>query len=99
MASGLRTSRGALREGRQGDIDFAHSFGLAAAHQYLSERSLYALLKHFCGCRPGDICRSPDMEVSRVYECGPTGLYMLVYFKGYCCLRIWLPVTLKLGAD
>lgn len=74
-----RGNRAALREHRQGDTVFAPSLGLATAHQNLPERSLYACLKpKFYNCYPVNTSRSPSLEVSRVYGCGPTVyLYIL----------------------
>lgn len=34
----------------------------------------------------------------RVYNDGAMGLHIFAYFKS-CCLRVWLPISLKLGAD
>ena len=53
---------------------------------------------NFCNSCEGDTSRSPGLEASRVYNCSPTGLYIFTYLK-YCCLRVWLPISLKLGAD
>lgn len=62
-------------------------------------RRLHAHLKsQFSELSPKDTSRGGGLEVSRVYDCSPTTLYILAYFK-ICCLRIWLPISLKLGAD
>ena len=52
----------------------------------------------FCNCPIGNTSRSPSLEVSRIYKCYPTRLHIFAYFKS-CCLRVWLSVSLKLGAD
>lgn len=41
--------------------------------------------------------RSPGLEATRAYACGPTGLCMFAHFKS-CCLRFWFPLNLNLGA-
>lgn len=38
------------------------------------------------------------MEDSRVYDYNPTRLYIFTYFESYC-LRVRLPISLKLGAN
>ena len=38
------------------------------------------------------------LGASGAYACGPTGLYIFAFFKS-CCLRLWLPNRLNLGAD
>ena len=59
-----------------------HSLGLTPAHCYLPVKSVNTHLEfYFCNCHPGDtISRSPDMEISRVYDFTPwdyTYLYTL----------------------
>lgn len=34
----------------------------------------------------------------RAYGCDPTRLYTFVFFN-HCCLRVWLPIRLNLGAN
>lgn len=46
---------------------------------------------------PRNISRSPGLETSGVYDCGPARLYVFAYCKR-CCLRLWLPFSLELDA-
>ena len=89
--------RGTLRECRWGDIIFILSLCLITVHLYLPERGLYPPLEpNFCnGCK-GDNTWLPSLEASRIYNGSPTGLYIL-HTKS-CCLRVWLPISLKLDA-
>lgn len=80
----------------------------------LSLRSLLALLQFtgtsqkvpyisvwspsICKCCQGDTSKLPGLEASMSCHCGPTGLFIFAYFKG-CCLRVWLLISLNLGAD
>lgn len=91
-----RSYRGTFRKHRQEDTIFEHSSGLAMT-RYLPEGSLYIYLKPQFLCHPGDASRSPGLEVSKVYNYGPT-LYIFPYFKS-CYLRILFLISLKLGAD
>lgn len=63
-----------------------------------SRKGAYLLIwsSSFWNSHPEDTSSSPNMEANRVYNCGPTGLYLFAYFKK-CCLRVWLPICLKLG--
>lgn len=96
------TSRGhggTRRECRPRDTIFVFSLGFTTAHQHLLERSLYTHLKPwFSNHCPGNTSSLLGLETSRVYNCGPTVLYIFTNFKS-CCLGVWLPVSLKLGAD
>ena len=38
------------------------------------------------------------LVAKRNYACDPTELYIFAYFKS-CCLRVWLPNRLNLGAN
>jgi len=79
--------------------NFALSLDLATAHWHLPERSYTCIWSpDVCNYSPGDPSRRPGPEASRVYEGGPTGLYIFAYIKS-CCLRAWLPVSLKLGVQ
>lgn len=40
----------------------------------------------YCNFFPGNSSRPPGLETTRVYNCGPTGLYIFEYLKR--CLRI-----------
>lgn len=51
-----------------------------------------------CNCHPEDTSRLPGLEVSRVYDCSPRGLYIFTQFKS-CYLIVWLPGSLNLGAE
>lgn len=64
-----------------------------------SEKGAYTLVwnLNFCNCHLGNASKSPNMETSRAYDCVPMRLYVFVYFKS-CCLKFWLPISLKLGA-
>lgn len=46
----------------------------------------------------GDTSRFSSVEASRVCSCSPAGLYRSISFE-YCCLRVWFPISLKLGPD
>ena len=50
---------------------------------------------HFCNCCLGDTSSSPDLKNSWDYDFSPTGLYIFAEFKR-CCLKVWLPISLKL---
>ena len=65
-----------------------------------SQKGAYILIRspNFSNCHPRDTSRSPGLEANRVYNCGPIGLYIFAYFES-CCMRIWLPISLKLGAE
>lgn len=98
IASHLRVYRDAFRECRSGDTIFALSLCLSIACHYFSERHAFTWSLDFCKCPIGNTSRSPILEVSRIYKCCLTRLHVFAYFKS-CCLRVWLPVSLKLGAD
>lgn len=49
-------------------------------------------------CQPGHSSRTLSLGAGTVYDCGHTRLYILAYLKS-CCLRIWLPISLKLSAE
>ena len=36
---------------------------------------------NFRNCYKGDISRLPDLEARKVYNCDPTGLYIVAYLK------------------
>ena len=91
--------RGALREaGRQ--APFSHPPLASPLLTGTSQQGAYTLVwsPDACNCCPGDTSRSPSLEVSRVYDCSPIGLYTSAYLKS-CCLSIWLPISLNLGAE
>ena len=64
-----------------------------------SQKRAYILIwsPNFCKCCPGNTW-SHGLEASRIYDCCPTGVHILAYFK-CCCLAVWFPISLKLGAD
>lgn len=52
------------------------------------QKRAYTLIwsSDFCNYCPGDICTSPGLKVSSVYNCSPTGLYIFAYLKSYCLM-------------
>lgn len=64
-----------------------------------SQKRAYTLVwsPKYCKYHPSCSSRSPGLEVSRIYDCSPTELYIFEYFES-CCMRIWLPISLEVGA-
>ena len=71
-----------------------------SASLQLTQKGDYTLIwsLNICDRHPGDTSRLPGLVPCRAYICSPTGLYIFAYFKS-CCLRVWLPTNLNLGAD
>lgn len=61
-----------------------------------SQKEVYTIIRSFdfCKCCQGN---TPQSGGQQVYNCSPTGLYILPYFKS-CCLRVSFPISLKVGA-
>ena len=91
-------SGGAFRECKQGDTILSTPLASLQVNN-TSQKEVYIFIwsPDFCNCCPGDTSRFPGLEISRVYNCRPRGLCVFVYLKS-CCLSIWLPINLKLGA-
>lgn len=89
---------GAPGEYRSSVIILALALGLYTAPWYLLERGLSTHLEHqFLPLSPMDISTSPALGASKGYKYGLIGLCMYGYFKT-CCLRVWLPISLRLRA-
>lgn len=94
-----RGYKGDLRECRTGNAIFVLFLELATA-SILPQKEHICSSKApvFCNCHLEDISRLPGLETSRDYTCSPTRLYIFAYFKSNC-VRVWLLISLKLGAD
>ena len=87
---------------RKSQVTWAGRHHLLASPQFHStppkKSLLHIHLKYCCNIHRGDFSVFSELEVSRVYNCSATGLYISACFQG-CCLRIQLPISLKLGAE
>lgn len=67
-----------------------------------SQKEAYTIVwsPDFYNCHPGDTSRFPGPEVSKVYSYSPIALYILTLFSHpRSCLKVWLLISLKRGAD
>ena len=78
----------------QGNTDATFSLSLASHLSYTSQKRCYTLMATIAKVT------SPDSPAWRPegFTIVALQLYISVYFKGYC-LRVWLPVSLKLRAE
>lgn len=85
------------REVELGNAIFLLFLSLAINCCYLSERSLYSDLESWFFCESHPVCtsRSLSLEARRIYNWYPTWC-IFSYLKS-CSLRVWLPISLKLG--
>ena len=94
-----RGYRSALKEHRLGEPSL-HSLSPLLQFTSTYQKGAHTLnwSPDFCNCSQRDTFRWPGLEASRAHNCSPTGQYIFAYLKS-CCLKVWLLISLKVGAD